>query len=85
MELINGVATDESRLSILKIVKSAQKINEFTFYRPKSGTYIHFFTKKELNNYFEGYQKIKSSETFMLDIGHDEPHYHSIIEMLYKK
>jgi tellurite methyltransferase len=68
-----------------KNVRSAQKKSEYTFYRPKSNTYIHFFTQNELDHYFNGYEKIKASETFMLDIGHGEPHYHSTIEVLYKK
>jgi tellurite methyltransferase len=68
-----------------KNVRSAQKKDEYTFYRPKSDTYIHFFTQKELDHYFIGYGKIKASETFMLDIGHGEPHYHNTIEVLYKK
>jgi tellurite methyltransferase len=78
-------AFDVNDPSYEKNVRNAQKISEFTFYRPKSDTFIHFFLKKELDHYFEGYQKIKASETYMLDIGHGDPHYHSIIEMLYKK
>ncbi|WP_179884816.1 class I SAM-dependent methyltransferase [Bacillus sp. AFS015802] len=68
-----------------KNVRNAERVNDFTFYRPKSDTYIHFFTLRELAHHFEGYQNIKASETFMLDMSHGEPHYHGIVETVYKK
>ncbi|MEI2666083.1 class I SAM-dependent DNA methyltransferase [Rossellomorea sp. LJF3] len=78
-------AFDVNDPSYDKNVKNAQTQSENTFYRPKSDTYIHFFTQNELDHHFNGYEKIKASETLLLDIGHGEPHYHSTVEVLYQK
>jgi tellurite methyltransferase len=66
-------------------VSRAERISDHTFYRAKSDSYIHFFTRKELESYFEGYQTIKASENYLLDVSHGEPHYHGTVEMLVKK
>jgi tellurite methyltransferase len=71
--------------SYKKNVSRAERISDSTFYRAKSDSYIHFFTRKELESYFEGYQTIKTSESYLLDVSHGEPHYHGTIEMLVKK
>lgn len=62
-----------------------QRLNDLTFYRQATNSYIHYFSKEELMNYFTGYQTIKMADSYLLDINHGEPHYHSIIEMLVKK
>lgn len=36
-----------------KSANRAQKVNDYTFYRPKSDSYIHFFLREELIEYFE--------------------------------
>jgi tellurite methyltransferase len=68
-----------------KNVSRAEKISDHTFYRAKSDSYIHFFTRKELESYFDGYQTIKASESYLLDVSHGEPHYHGTVEMLVRK
>jgi tellurite methyltransferase len=66
-------------------VSRAERISDHTFYRAKSDSYIHFFTRKELESYFKGYQTIKAAESYLLDVSHGEPHYHGTVEMLVKK
>ncbi|WP_079479076.1 class I SAM-dependent methyltransferase [Halobacillus salinus] len=65
--------------------QKSQQVTESTFYRPRSDSYVHFFTKNELESHFEGYQTIRASETYLLDVSHGEPHYHSTIEMFVRK
>jgi tellurite methyltransferase len=45
-------AFDVNDPSYLKNVKSAQKQNEYTFYRPKSDTYINFFYTERIRSLF---------------------------------
>ncbi|XXM72399.1 class I SAM-dependent methyltransferase [Lysinibacillus sphaericus] len=80
---INAFNTQDP--SYEKNVMNAEKISDHTFYRSKSDSYIHFFTRKELESYFEGYQTIKVSESYLLDVSHGEPHYHGTVEMMVKK
>jgi tellurite methyltransferase len=68
-----------------KNVSGAERISSNTFYRVKSDSYIHFFTRDELDGFFEEYQTIKVSESYLLDVSHGEPHYHGTIEMMVKK
>jgi tellurite methyltransferase len=78
-------AFDPNDPSYEKYVKIGQKVTDFTFYRQKSDSYIHYFTVAELNHYFAGYKTITTSQAFFLDLGHGQPHYHGIIEMLLQK
>lgn len=65
--------------------EKAQQISASTFYRPASDSYVHYFTREELEAYFEDYQMIKVSETYLLDVSHGEPHYHGTVEMVVRK
>ncbi len=68
-----------------KHIVNCKMIKESTFYRPKSDSSIHFFTKNELDYFFDDFEPIKLSNTYLLDLSHGKPHYHSIIELLLKK
>ncbi|HAJ44839.1 MAG: Methyltransferase type 11 [Candidatus Azambacteria bacterium GW2011_GWE1_42_9] len=65
--------------------KGIGQIEENTFYLPKSQTYRHFFTKKELREKFENFKIIILKQKQILDKGHGEPHHHDIIELLAQK
>ncbi|MGD7023787.1 class I SAM-dependent methyltransferase [Rossellomorea vietnamensis] len=62
-----------------------EEVSPNTFYRPKSDSFMHFFTKSELESCFSGYKTIKVSQIYSLDMGHGEPHYHGMIELLLQK
>jgi tellurite methyltransferase len=68
-----------------KSAKQYTEVSTNTFYRPKTNSYIHYFTKPELEGYFIEYNKIKFSQTYSLDLGHGEPHFHGTIELLMQK
>ncbi|TYS16674.1 class I SAM-dependent methyltransferase [Rossellomorea vietnamensis] len=68
-----------------KSKKDYEEVSLNTFYRPNSDSFMHFFTKSELESYFTGYKAIKASQTYSLDLGHGEPHYHGTIELLLQK
>ncbi|UTE70871.1 class I SAM-dependent methyltransferase [Rossellomorea marisflavi] len=65
--------------------KVAAKVDEGTFYREKNDTYIHFFTKDSLLEYFTGFDILVMTQSYRLDLTHGEPHHHGIIEMLVRK
>lgn len=56
-----------------------------TFYSKKKNMYLHHFSKEEVLSYFTEFQIISYSESYHLDLGHGEPHYHGIIEYFGKK
>ncbi|WP_171050754.1 class I SAM-dependent methyltransferase [Bacillus sp. BHET2] len=62
-------------------------VDEFTntVFNPKTKGYTHYFTKDELEGIFQGYKVIYSSQSLQLDLGHGEPHYHGLVELLVKK
>ncbi|MEI5908164.1 class I SAM-dependent methyltransferase [Bacillus spongiae] len=62
-----------------------KEISTNTFLNPITKNSMHYFTKSELEDHFNGYKPITSSQTFSLDLGHGEPHYHGIIELLLQK
>ncbi|MEA3319540.1 MAG: class I SAM-dependent methyltransferase [Bacillota bacterium] len=78
-------AFDVNDPMIERYQKKFEEVSKNTFYRPKLDTYIHFFTKEELEQIFINYKKIKESQMYFLDTEHGEAHYHSCIEMLDQK
>ncbi|MCM2603923.1 class I SAM-dependent methyltransferase [Rossellomorea marisflavi] len=65
--------------------KMAAKVDEGTFYREKNDTYIHFFSKSSLLDYFTDFDVLIMTESYRLDLTHGEPHYHGVIELLVRK
>ncbi|MGX1264399.1 tellurite methyltransferase [Rossellomorea marisflavi] len=65
--------------------KGAAKVDEGTFYREKNDTYIHFFTKDSLLEFFTGFDVLVMTDSYRLDLTHGEPHHHGIIELLVRK
>ena len=56
-----------------------------TFYSKEKNMCLHYFSKEEVLSYFTQFQIISYSESYLLDLGHGEPHYHGIIEYFGKK
>ncbi|BCB04230.1 class I SAM-dependent methyltransferase [Bacillus sp. KH172YL63] len=56
-----------------------------TVFNPKTRNYTHYFTKEELEGFFQGYEIISTSQSLQLDVGHGEPHYHGLVELLVRK
>ncbi len=73
---------DPMYLTIKK--RKLKEIEKNTFYLPKFKTYRHFFTKDEIKSYFKDYQIILLKQKQIFDTGHDQPHYHNIIEFIGK-
>lgn len=62
-----------------------RQIEERTFYNEELQSPIHYVTKDEVLDWFSEYKTISLSTTKCLDIGHGEPHYHGVIELLAQK
>ena len=62
-----------------------EEVSVNTFYHPKIKSHMHYFTMTELESHFKGYNTIKLSQTYSLDLGHGEPHFHGTIETLIQK
>ncbi len=77
---INGFNVHDP--SYKRNIDKSQRLTEFTFYRPKTDTYIHYFTKNQLEDYFKNYTIINVNQSYLLDLGHGDPHYHGTIEWL---
>lgn len=66
-------------------MERTKQISERTFFNSANNKYVHFFTRNELEEVFNGYQTLLLLEGIRLDIGHGEPHYHGSIEGIFKK
>jgi tellurite methyltransferase len=75
---INDPAYEESK-------NQYTEVSTNTFYRSKTKSYLHYFTMSELESYFIGYNSIKFAQTYSLDLGHGEPHFHGTIELLIQR
>lgn len=56
-----------------------------TFYSPKMDSYIHYFTRDEIDSSFADFKTILFSSGIELDITHDQPHHHGFIKYLGQK
>lgn len=79
---ISVVSTDDP---FCKKMRAQQvPIEKNTFYVPRIGTYVHYFTTGEIRNLFKRMQTIILLKGQELDL-HNTPHYHDIIYYLGKK
>jgi SAM-dependent methyltransferase len=65
--------------------KNLEMIEENTFYSPRIGSFIHYFTREEILALFTDFKIIYCAEGSELDIGHGEPHYHGFIVYMGQK
>lgn len=79
---VSVTSTDDTSCKKLR----AQQVttDENTFYVSRMGTYVHYFTYKEIKKLFSDMQTIIHLKGLELDF-HDSPHYHDIIYYLGKR
>ena len=68
-----------------KALEKYEELANNTFYNKDSNLIIHYFTRKELEGFFEDYKTISFSQVYSLDMTHGKPHYHSTLELLSQK
>ena len=73
------ISTDEALYKKLK--KKQTPVEENTFYVSHIGTYVHYFTYKEIKELFSDFQTIIHLGGLELDF-HNKPHHHGIIYYL---
>lgn len=79
------VFSDEDPMHQKIINIGLKEIEENTFYLPKFRTHRHFFTSQELENMFQDFKIIHLEQKKIEDVGHGEPHFHEVIEVLAQK
>jgi len=62
--------------------ENLEEVEDNTFYSAKRGSFIHYFTRGEVDSLFSGLKTIHCVEGLGLDLDHDEPHYHGFIEYI---
>jgi SAM-dependent methyltransferase len=68
--------------------KLLEVVEENTFYSPRRGSFIHYFTREEVLSLFAGFKVIYYADGTELDLGHgehSEPHYHGFIVYMGQK
>lgn len=83
MVYISVFSTLEPRYTFLK--ENNKQVEENTFYREERDSYVHYFTQKEICDYFSDFELICCIEGLEYDSGHGEPHYHGGIEFIARK
>jgi 2-polyprenyl-3-methyl-5-hydroxy-6-metoxy-1,4-benzoquinol methylase len=71
--------------SYLRCRKDYEEIEKNTFYLSDREMVRHYAEREEIQEYLSGLQRIYFAEVEKLDITHDDPHYHSLIECLAQK
>ncbi|MEM3765774.1 MAG: class I SAM-dependent methyltransferase, partial [Candidatus Bathyarchaeia archaeon] len=79
---VSAASTDDPHCKKLR----AQQVptEENTFYVSRMGTYVHYFTYREIKRLFSDIQTVIHLKGLELDF-HNTPHYHNIIYYLGKK
>ncbi|MCA1053991.1 methyltransferase domain-containing protein [Rossellomorea aquimaris] len=62
-----------------------EEVSPNTFYRPRTDSHMHFFTRNELEGHFVDYKTISISQNYAVDMWHGQPHFHGILEILMQK
>jgi 2-polyprenyl-3-methyl-5-hydroxy-6-metoxy-1,4-benzoquinol methylase len=78
---VSVTSTDDKSCRELRVQQVPTEQN--TFFISRMGTYVHYFTSKEIKKLFSGMQTIIHLKGLELDF-HDTPHYHDIIYYLGK-
>jgi 2-polyprenyl-3-methyl-5-hydroxy-6-metoxy-1,4-benzoquinol methylase len=79
---VSVISTDDASCKKLRSQKVPEEEN--TFYVPRMGTYVHYFTFTEIKKLFSDMQTIIHLKGLELDF-HNTPHYHNIIYYLGKR
>jgi tellurite methyltransferase len=79
---VSVTSTDD--MSCKKLRAQQAPTEENTFYVSRMGTYVHYFTYKEIKKLFSDTQIIIHLKGLELDF-HDTPHYHNVIYYLGKR
>jgi len=80
---ITVFSTLEPRYSQLK--NSQRQVEKNTFYIEERNSYIHYFSKNEITEYFSDFELICLFEGVEYDISHGTPHYHGGIDFMARK
>ncbi|MGD9570162.1 MAG: class I SAM-dependent methyltransferase [Sedimentibacter sp.] len=64
---------------------SNEQVEENTFYINERDTYIHYFTKEEIEKYFSDFKILSLIESYEYDDSHGNPHYHGGIDLVASK
>lgn len=83
MVYLSVFSTLEPQYKFLK--ENSEQVEENTFYREERASYVHYFTQKEICDYFSDFELICCSEGLEYDSSHGEPHYHGGIEFIARK
>lgn len=78
-------AMTTSNPSYSRCKKEYEEIEKNTFYVSDQDIVRHYVDRKEIQNYLNDLEVIYFAEVEKLDIMHDEPHYHNLIEYLGRK
>jgi SAM-dependent methyltransferase len=78
-------AMTTSNPSYSRCKKDYKEIEKNTFYVSNQDVIRHYVDKEEIQNYLNDLEVIYFAEVEKLDIMHDEPHYHNLIEYLGRK
>jgi tellurite methyltransferase len=59
-----------------------EEIEERTFYVPKRKMTMHYFLPKEVKALIKELEMVAFNQSYEMDIGHGDPHYHGRIEVI---
>lgn len=76
-------STLEPRYSMLNI--SQKQVEKNTFYIEERNFHVHYFTQKEISEYFSDFKLICLFEGMEYDTSHGDPHYHGCIDFVARK
>lgn len=62
-----------------------EKLDNNIFHNTLNDTYMSYFIKEEILDFFDGFETIFVSDEYSLDLVHGEPHYHGVIKYVGKK
>jgi len=68
-----------------RIKQAGQEVEENTYFAPRLGGHVHYFTRQEVLGLSGDFRLIHCSEGKELDVGHDEPHYHGFVTYIGQK
>ena len=78
-------AFDINEPSRKRAIDKYKRLGRNSFFDSTNNMFLHYFTKDELEELFPTYRTIKTGYSYAIDLSHDEPHYHSTLELLAQK
>lgn len=76
-------STLEPKYITLKL--NEKQVEENTFYIQERNSFVHYFTKEEIKEYFSEFELICLFEGVEYDTSHGAPHYHGGIDFMARK